>query len=186
MKSIPAKVTFLLLVIFISSFEVPVTAQVHHNQIGHELKGSHRITLGLGHTSVSEGEVEGDVNWLIMPSWSLNYDYWFSNRWAAGLQNDVIIESFKVEEHDGEIIDRHYPVSVVPVVLYKPAEFLTLLAGVGKEFGGGHSLTLTRLGTEIGFHVPGNWEVGGALVWDAKWDYYNSWGIAFTISKILH
>ncbi|ARV10582.1 hypothetical protein BTO05_13405 [Winogradskyella sp. PC-19] len=42
---------------------------------------------------------------------------------------------------------------------------------------------MTRLGAEYGFHLPGNWEIGAALVWDAKWNYYNSWGLALTVSK---
>lgn len=121
-----------------------------------------------------------------MASWTLNYDYWISNKWAIGLQNDIIVESFKVEENDNEIIERNYPVSIVPVFMFKPTKILSIIGGVGEEFSSGHSLTLTRLGLELGFHVPGNWEVGGALVWDAKWDHYNSWGIAFTFSKLLY
>jgi hypothetical protein len=158
----------------------------HSKEKHHGMKSSHRITLGLGHTSVSEGEVDGETKWLAMPSWSLNYDYWISDKWAIGLQNDLIVESFKVEEHDKEILERHYPLSVVPVVMFKPANILSIIGGVGEEFASGHSITLTRLGLELGFHIPGNWEVGGALVWDAKWDYYNSWGVSFTFSKLLH
>jgi hypothetical protein len=43
---------------------------------------------------------------------------------------------------------------------------------------------MTRLGMEYGFHLPKNWEIGASVVWDGKWKYYNSWGLAFTISKI--
>ena len=37
-----------------------------------------------------------------MPSWSLNFDYWISNKWAIGVQNDLILESFIIEDHEGE------------------------------------------------------------------------------------
>ncbi len=148
------------------------------------MKGSSRLTLGLGHTHVSEGKRDGKTEWLAMPSWSFNFDYWLSDKWAIGLQNDLILESFKIEDHEGEIIERSYPWAMVPVALYKPGKHFTFIGGIGAEFSKGHTLTMTRLGVEYGFHLPKNWEVGAAFVWDGKWKYYNSWGLAFTVSKI--
>ena len=148
------------------------------------LKGAHRLALGLGHTHVSEGQVDGKTQWLAMPSWSLNYDYWVSEKWGIGLQNDLILQSFIIENHEEELIERSYPFALVPVALYKPGKHMTLIGGVGAEYAKGHTLTMTRLGFEYGFHLPKNWEVGAAMVWDGKWNYYNSWGLAFSISKI--
>lgn len=150
----------------------------------HGMKSSNRLTLGLGHTHISKGKVQGDTKWLAFASWSLNYDYWLSNKWAVGLQNDLILESFIIEGHKNELIERSYPLAVVPVVMYKPGKHLTLIGGIGAEFSKGHTLTMTRLGMEYGLHLPKNFEVGAALVWDSKWNYYNSWGLAFTVSKI--
>lgn len=153
---------------------------------GHGMKGSSRLTLGLGHTHVSKGreEISGDTKWLALASWSINYDYWLSDKWAIGLQNDLILESFVIEDNHKEKIERKTPIAVVPVAIFKPGKHLSLIGGVGREFSHGHNLTMTRLGMEYGFHLPKNWEVGAALVWDGKWNYYNSWGIAFTVSKI--
>lgn len=151
----------------------------HHGQ-----KGAHRLTLGLGHTHVSEGKIDGDTKWLALASWSFNYDYWLSTKWAIGLQNDLVLESFKIEHGNQEILERSYPWAIVPVAIYKPTKHLSLIGGVGTEIAEGHNITLTRLGIEYGWHLPGNWEIGGALVWDNKWKYYNSWGLGFTFSKI--
>lgn len=179
------QISRLILLAALLAAAVPATAQHAPESTHHGLQGTHRITLGLGHTHVSEGQIEGKTRWLAVPSWALNYDYWFSDQWAAGLQNDLIIESFVVEHGDSEQIERHYPVAVIPAVLYKPWEHWTFIGGVGMEFASGHNLVLTRLGVEYGVHVGTDWEVGGALVWDNKWDYYNSWGIAFTVSRLL-
>jgi hypothetical protein len=151
-----------------------------------EHKGTSRLTVGLGHTHLSEGKIDGKTEWLALPSWSLNYDYWFANKWAIGLQNDVILESFFIETGDDEILERSYPVASVPVLLYKPGKRLMIMAGVGAEFTHEKTLTLTRLGLEYGFHLPNKWELGAALVWDNKWNYYNSWGLAITISKLFN
>lgn len=151
----------------------------------HGMKGSHRLTLGLGHAHTSQGEADGKTQWLALASWSLNYDYWFSDQWAAGLQNDLILESFIIVHGDDEELERTKPLTVVPVALFKPGKHFTLLGGVGAEFAHEKNLTLTRLGAEYGWHLPNNWEVGVTAVWDGKWGYYNSWGLAFTASKIF-
>lgn len=151
----------------------------------HDMKGSHRLTLGLGHTHVSEGIIGDKTEWLGIASWSLNYDYWLSGKWAIGLQNDLLLESFKIDAHEGEEIDRNYPIAIVPVAIFKPGNHFSFIGGVGTEISEGHGLTLTRLGMEYGLHLPKNWEVGCAVVWDNKWNYYNSWGLAFTVGKIF-
>ena len=153
----------------------------HHN----DLKGSSRLTIGIGHTHLSEGKIDGKTEWLTLPSWILNYDYWLSNKWALGLQNDIVLESFFIESDDSELIERSYPISSVPIAIYKPGKHLMFIAGVGFEFTNEQTLTLTRLGFEYGFHLPNKWEIGAGLVWDNKWNYYNSWGLAITISKLF-
>jgi hypothetical protein len=158
-----------------------------HQQPGHathSLKGAHRLTLGLGHTHISEGVIDGEVEWVTAGSWSFNYDYWLSDSWAIGLQNDLVLETFFVEDKDKEVIERSFPWSMVPVAIFKPGKRFSMLGGVGVEFAAEKSLMLTRLGVEYGFHLPKNWEVGAAVVWDNKWNYYNSWGIAITVSKL--
>ena len=155
-----------------------------HAEHEHSMKGASRLTLGLGHTHISEGQVDGKTQWLVAASWSVNYDYWLSNKWALGLQTDLILEDFLIEDADKEIIERKRPLAVVPVGIYKPGKHFSFLAGAGIEIAEGKNLGLTRLGIEYGAHIPKNWEIGVALVWDNKWNYYNSWGMAFTISKI--
>jgi hypothetical protein len=100
------------------------------------------------------------------------------------LQNDLVLETFFVEDKDKEVIERSFPWSMVPVAIFKPGKRFSMLGGVGVEFAAEKSLMLTRLGVEYGFHLPKNWEVGAAVVWDNKWNYYNSWGIAITVSKL--
>lgn len=172
------KLYYLLLVI------LGTNAAISWSQEHHQLQGSHRLTLGLGHTHISEGKVDGDTKWLVLPSWSFNYDYWVSNKWAIGLQNDLVLESFIIEHSGQEILERSYPLAIVPVAIYKPGENLSIIGGIGTEIAHQKNLMLTRIGFEYGWHLPSNWEVGGALVWDSKWNYYNSWGLAITVSKI--
>lgn len=150
----------------------------------HGMRGGHRLTVGLGHTHVSRGQVEGQTRWLAMGSWTLNYDHWITDTWAAGLQNDMVLETFVVEHGNNEVLERAYPISIVPVALFKPGKRFTFLSGVGTEVAHGHAIGLTRLGMEYGVHLPRNYEVGVAAVWDNKWNYYNSWGLTLCVSRI--
>jgi len=79
-----------------------------------------------------------------------------------------------------------YTFASVPVLLFKPGKRLILITGVDAELAKESTLMMTRLGAEYGFHLPGNWEIGAALVSDNKWYYYNSWGLAITISKLFN
>lgn len=177
----------LLLSLFLATLQQTIAQEAHvpEGHAGHHgMKGAQRLTLGLGHTHISEGQVDGKTQWLVAGSWSINYDYWLSDKWAVGLQNDIILEDFKIEDAESEIIERKRPIAMVPVAIYKPGKHFSFVGGFGFEYASGKTLGLTRLGVEYGFHIPNNWEVGAALVWDNKWRYYNTWGMAFTFSKI--
>lgn len=178
------KLTLVSLMMVIATTTLAQQTPEHGSEVTHGMKGASRLTLGLGHTHVSEGKVDGKTQWLPLASWSFNYDYWISNKWAIGLQNDWIMETFIIEDHEKELIERSNPISVVPVAIFKPGKHWSFIGGIGIEFAKGNNLMMTRLGLEYGWHLPKNWEVGAALIWDGKWNYYNSYGLAFTVSKI--
>ncbi|MCU0635864.1 MAG: hypothetical protein MUE41_13400 [Gemmatimonadaceae bacterium] len=162
----------------------PTTAT--HAPAAHALAGTTRLTLALGHMSLSQGVIDGDRRWLSVPSWALNVDRWIGERWAIALQGDLVIESYRVEHGDRELLERAYPVSLVPALLWKPARGTrwTLVGGVGAEYASGHTLALTRLGIEYGVHLGDRHEVGILGVWDNKWNYYNSIAIGFTVARL--
>ena len=153
-------------------------AEEHHHPA---MKGANRLTLGLGHAHLSQGKIEGQTQWAPAASWSLNYDYWLTNKLAIGLQNDWILETLVIEHGDNKELERENPLAVVPVVMYKFAPRLSGVVGAGAEFASGETIGLTRIGLEYGWHLPKDWEAG---LWDNRWSYYNAWVFSFTFSKI--
>ena len=153
----------------------------------HGLLGTHRLTLGLGHNHVINSIVgeDGELKNQALPSWSLNYDYWLSDKWAIGVQTDLIIESFVIEHGDEELLEREYPVLVAGVAIFKPFRHFSFVGGLGVEYAKEQTLTATRLGVEYGTHLGSNWEAGVAATWDAKWSYYDAWGLNFTVSRLF-
>lgn len=158
--------------------------EINENKEG--TKGAHRLTTGLGHTHIAKGkDIEGEKVWLLEPSWSFNYDYRISNKWAVGLQTDLVLEKFIVEDEEGGDIEREKPWAVIPVAMFKPFKHFSFIAGTGIEFEKKENMWLTRLGVEFGAELPKGWEAGIALVWDDKWGNYNSWALEFSFSKIF-
>lgn len=146
------------------------------------LKGTHMVTFGLGHTYLS-AKIEDRTKWLGVVSWSLDYAYWFHDRWALGLQTDFLNETFKVETDKGNVLERENPVIVLPAALFRASERIHLVGGAGTEFSKGEHLFITRLGAEYTYPLPKRWEVGASLFWDAKWGYYHSFGLSFNVTK---
>ena len=156
------------------------------NKESDAMSGTHRITLGGGHTHLSKGKnAEGKTGWLAVPSWSLSYDFWVTNKWAIGLQTDIVMENSIVKEEGGSELERKKPFAVVPVAIFKPSRHFSLIGGTGIELEKEDNLALTRLGIEYGWELPNAWETGITVMWDNKWGHYNSWALEFSFSKLF-
>ena len=150
------------------------------------LKGTHRLTLIIGHSHVFGGIKEnGEKGLKVFPFWGFDYDYWLSNRLAIGVQTDMVVETFEVEDHENTVIERTRPVTTVAAAIIKASKTIGFIAGMGGEFAHEGSFAVTRLGMEVGWEMKNNWEFGISLVYDIKWNGYDSWGIGFGITKLL-
>lgn len=150
----------------------------------------HMLTVIVGHTQVSQGvDASGDRKWLSLPSWAINYNYKFSAKWAIGLHNDIIVETFEVEQHlksgAAATIERKYPIASVAVASYKPGKNFSYLLGAGGEFAHGKNLFLIRVGVDYGYHFHKNWELNVSLVNDFKVNAYNSFGFGMGVTRIF-
>lgn len=153
-------------------------------------KNAHRITLAMGHSYIRKGfDHNTSPRGILVPSWMLDYDYWLTNRLALGLQSDVVIDDFMVEDHLGgseEIVfKRSFPVSVVPAVLVKPWKNLVCLAGAGRDFAPEGNFWLYRTGVEYGFNLPKQLELNLSLTYDIKVDAYDMWTLGVGVSKVM-
>lgn len=70
----------------------------HESPIKH-----HRVSIVLGHTHIPKGfNMDSTSFALIVPSWGLNYEFWFNQKWVVGIPNDMEISVYAIEDHDGE------------------------------------------------------------------------------------
>jgi hypothetical protein len=150
-------------------------------------KGMQQLSLVVSHSHITEGEsANGGKEWIVVPAWGLDYNYWLSNHWAIGLHSDMMLQSFKVKDGDaeeGSTLERKRPLAVVPVAVFKPLEHSSFIVGLGQEFAPEGNLTLMRLGYEYGLEINDKWEFCAGLTYDLKFNVYNTWTLGLGISR---
>lgn len=149
-----------------------------------------QIGFVISHAHVFEGRNgSGNKQTLSLPSWSIDYTYNFTKRWAVGIHTDVIVEKFKVENHskeeESEEIERSYPVAPALVGIYKLPRHWSFVLGFGGEFASEGSYALTRTGVEYSAEISKGWEVFGTVSYDFKWNAYDTWATGIGIAKTL-
>jgi hypothetical protein len=175
----------LLLLVFTVLSSQLLLAQETEKEATGENKLHHRISLMQAFSHIpSLSEMNGQKHAFIVPTVGLNYELWFNKKWAIGLHNDFIIQSFNIENEDGKpAIKREYPILTTLVGIYKPGKHLSFFAGPGIEFEKTENFNVVKLGIEYGVELSKSYEVGFGFEYDAKINGYSTWLVGIGISK---
>jgi hypothetical protein len=152
---------------------------------GHEEKETHhRVSIMIAHTHVPKGvsSVTGSGA-LVIPSWGLNYEYWFNRKWAIGLHNDMEISTYVIEDENGGLLERTRPLIVTVVGIFNPWKGLELITGFGREFEEHQNFWVYRFGIEYELGIGHHWDIAPALTFDVKENLYDSWTLGLVIGK---
>lgn len=148
------------------------------------LEKRHSIALLISHTQIIETIEEKNRKWISVPSWGIDYNFELNERWAIGLHNDIILETFIIENNDGTELERSSPFATAVVGMFKPIKNMSLILGAGGEFTKEESLFLIKVGAEYSHLIlDDNWEIIASLSNDLKLNIYNSWNIGFGIGR---
>lgn len=172
--------------------------EIHSNEAHHTVHKKHLISASINHTVIFSGVKNGNASSITLPSFGLNYTYFFNEKWAIGLHNDIIMEDFLVkqsstaqsfsnnnENDEIQVIERGNPISAAIMVIYKPLPFLGVMAGAGREFSSHEDFTVIRFGIEAPLHLPNYWEMFGVLTYDINIDAYQSLTYGIGIAKLF-
>lgn len=121
---------------------------------------------------------------LIIPTWGLDLVYRFHPRWSLGLQADIKLQRFEVED-EAVILERKFPVALSAVLHYHVLERWSVYSGPGYEFESGRNLVLFKLGTEYVFEISEVFEIGLNLAFETKEGIYDAWTFGIAFSKRL-
>lgn len=177
----------MLLICVSFMFQQMAFAQEESVEIEEEkLEKRHHIALVMSHAWVRQGRnAEGEKEFLVVPSFSFDYNYWINEKWAIGLHTDFLNENFFVETSKGEILERDRPIAPALMGVFKPFERWVFSIGFGREFADEESFTLTRFSVEYGVELPKDWEVFGFLSQDFRWNAYDVTTLGIGLAKRL-
>jgi len=175
--------------------EHETSANSHDKEAHHEENKRHLISAAINHTAVFNALKNGETKRITLPSFSLNYTYFFNEKWAIGLHNDIILEDFVVtksgttkatsgsEDPDVVGINRGTPIAAAIVGIYKPIPRLGFFAGFGREFSSHEDYDVVRFGVESPYHLPNHWELFGFASYDIMINAYESLTYGIGIGK---
>ncbi|PTX59764.1 hypothetical protein C8N46_10874 [Kordia periserrulae] len=154
-----------------------------HAQHQHEVTEEHndgrgfRIAGIIGHTLIN---TEGVDN-VFVPSWGLDFEYWFNHKWGIGLHNDIEIETFIIRNSDNEEIERINPLVFTIDALYHFGNGFVVTVGPGVELEKRESFYLLRVGIEYEKDITRSMYLMPNLFLDQRFDGYNTWNIGLGI-----
>ncbi len=175
-----------ILLAFVLSFLTATSHAQHHPAVSHEADHEpfphFRVAVLIGHTSIPSGE---KPERMFIPSWGVDIEYWFNEKWGLGNHNDIEVESFVVASEHENLIEREYPIVTTLELLYNPWKGLILQAGPGFEHEKDRDYSVIRYGIEYEFSLPGHWDIFPTFCYDTRLKAYDTWTIGMGVGKRL-
>ncbi|MCA0133527.1 hypothetical protein [Winogradskyella alexanderae] len=168
------------ILIILTIFRINAQDHKNHGEIEPLGKGF-RVVGIIGHTLVNN---EGLDN-VFVPSWGLDFEYWFNHNWGIGLHNDVEIETFVIKKSENEEIERVNPLVLTLDALYQFANGFVITLGPGIELEKKESFYLFRVGIEYEKDISQSFYILPNLFLDQRFDGYNTWNIGLGIGMRL-
>ena len=156
---------------------------IHHN--GQEFK-NFRVAINLGHGYIPSASFGNDREFVVIPSWGLDLQYWFNPKLGVALRHDIEVAKYTRNNDDrhSEDLERTNPVIVSLPVLYSPWDNgLTFLLGPGIELEGHQNFSVFRFGLGYEFEIGKHWDFAPEVVYDLKDGHINALTIAIGVGK---
>lgn len=143
----------------------------------------HRVALFTGTTHIPSGEngVEGQGE-VFVPTYGLDYEYWFSHRFALGLYNDIQLGAYIINTDEAEDLERKRAFVTTAVAVFEPVRQLALFGGAGAELEEHENFFVIKVGAEYEFPIGDWWDISISAAYDWK-DVYGSWSFGVSIGK---
>ncbi len=148
-----------------------IAAQNHQSDDQeHEDGRGFRIIGIIGHTLVNNQGLDN----VFVPSWGLDVEYWFNNKWGIGLHNDVEIETFVIRNSQNDEIERVNPLVFTIDALHQFGGGFVIFLGPGIELEKEESYYLMRVGMAYEKAISRTFYIGPGLSLDQRFDGYNT------------
>ncbi len=174
---------FLFAIVFTMAFN-PIFAQENDHQANETHLKRHKVGLFSGNTLIHgvHNTHTGKEQYILAPTFGLDYEYWLSHKWAIGTYNEVAFLNIEVEQDHEEFVKRETGMLFSGVVVYEAFPGISIFAGTGVEVDPSHTLWIRYLGMEYAFIRSDNWEVSVAAGYVNK-DLYDAFTFGLVIGR---
>ena len=180
-----SKIFLITALVFFSIFSITHAQQEDQDNEGiHGLK-RHKIGAFLGNALIHSvhNTQTGNEQYVIAPTFGIDYEYWINHRWAIGTYNEVAHMDLEVinEDHE-ESIKRENALLLSAVAVYEPIRNLGIFAGTGIETDPNHTFWIRYMGLEYSFVRCNNWDVSIAVGYVNK-DAYDAFTFGIVVGR---
>ena len=165
-----------LFLFLITTCQITAQEEAKNKEEQDEEKGF-RIVGIIGHTLINNESLDN----VFVPSWGLDVEYWFNNKWGVGFHNDVEIETFTSKNSDDEEVERVNPVVLTLDMLYNFGNGIVVTLGPGIELEKEESFFLWRVGVEYEKDINESFYLLPNLSMDQRFDGYITWNIGLGV-----
>jgi hypothetical protein len=170
----------LITLLFLISLSYGLSAQSHEEAGEHEFK-HFRIAAAIGHVYIPEANSE-ETNFVVVPTFGLEAQYWINHRWGIGLKSDIEISTYFVKNDDSTELLREFPVIIAMPVLLSPWEnHFTFILGPGIELEEHQNFSVFRVGFGSEFEIGNHWDFAPEIIYDLKDGHINTFNLAIAI-----
>lgn len=120
---------------------------------------------------------------IAIPSYGVDLEYWFNNRWGVGLHNDIELETFIVERENNEFTERRFPIVTTLDLLYHLNSGIVFVIGPGLEFDITEQFMLFRIGVEYELELEHHWDLYPTIFYDMRADAFTTFTFGLGVGK---
>ncbi|MBB3700171.1 hypothetical protein KMW28_14635 [Flammeovirga yaeyamensis] len=177
-------ISLLTIVLFSTSISLAQKRELHGREEAHGELKHHRLSVIWGHAYVPKAFSNPDKpQTLIIPTIGLDYEYFFSHKFAIGLSNELELSNYVVEtRHHTEEVEREYAYVGAILAMYEVSHLLIIGIGPGIEIEKNHNFFVGKITVEREFPImgEGGWDVTPVLSYELKSSHGHGIYDAFT------
>lgn len=159
--------------------EQDIPEQHNHHEFKHW-----RLGMGIGQSLLPSGTQSGtNVSVVVIPTISLDFLYWFKEKFGIGLINELEIISYVIESPDHNELEREYPFQIVFVGMYKIKNGPGIYLGPGIEIEKNKNFYIFKAGIDYEMELGNHWDVTPALYYFNKDGSIGGIGVAVVFGK---
>lgn len=179
--------TCIFLILFSSIFisaKVEAQDETPHHTTDHLLK-RHKVGAFFGNALIHgvKNTNTGKEQYILAPTFGLDYEYWLSRKWALGTYNEIAHIDIEVESgNHEEFIKRENTMLFSGVVIFELFHNFGIFAGSGIETDPNETFWIRYMGIEYTFIRHNDWDVSVSGGYVNK-KYYDSYTFGIVISR---